>query len=68
MIALRWGEYCENGAKAFAEEATQKRCDAAFFAAHSVAELSERSDFELSQAGRLTGPMLLRRAGRIMSR
>lgn len=54
------GEYCENGAKAFAEEATHKRCDAAFFAEHSVAELSERSDFELSQAGRLTQPMLLR--------
>ena len=53
------GEYCENGAKAFAEEATRKRCDAAFFAQHSARELHERSDFELSQAGRLTQPMLL---------
>jgi molybdopterin-dependent oxidoreductase alpha subunit len=53
-------EYCENGAKAVAEEATRKRCDPAFFAQHSVAELAERSDFELSQAGRITHPMVLR--------
>ena len=53
-------EYCENGAKAFAEEATKKRCDAAFFARHSVEELARLSDFELSQAGRLTEPMVLR--------
>ncbi|PIE22795.1 MAG: hypothetical protein CSA62_10815 [Planctomycetota bacterium] len=53
------GEYCENGAKAFAEEATKKRCDAEFFARHSLQELLDFSDFELSQAGRLTQPMLL---------
>ncbi len=54
------GEYCENGAKAVAEEATRKRCDPAFFAQHSVAELAGQSDFELSQAGRITHPMVLR--------
>ncbi|MCC6600310.1 MAG: hypothetical protein IT223_06510, partial [Crocinitomicaceae bacterium] len=27
-------EYCENGAKAIAEEATEKRCDLDFFTAH----------------------------------
>ncbi|MEC8493595.1 MAG: hypothetical protein VXZ39_01655, partial [Planctomycetota bacterium] len=53
-------EYCENGAKAFAEEATKKRCDPAFFERHSVDELARLSDFELSQAGRLTEPMVLR--------
>jgi len=53
-------EYCENGAKAFAEEATKERCDPAFFARHSVEELARRSDFELSRAGRLTHPMVLR--------
>ncbi len=53
-------EYCENGAKAVAEEATAKRCDPAFFAQHSVAELAGQSDFELSQAGRITHPMVLR--------
>ena len=53
-------EYCENGAKALAEEATRKRCDPAFFAQHSVAQLAQQSDFELSQAGRITHPMVLR--------
>ncbi|MEM6675070.1 MAG: FdhF/YdeP family oxidoreductase [Planctomycetota bacterium] len=53
-------EYCENGAKAVAEESTRKRCDPTFFAEHSVDALSARSDFELSQAGRLTEPMVLR--------
>ena len=35
-------EFCENGAKAVAWEATRKRVDAAFFAEHSVAALRER--------------------------
>ncbi|MEM1181762.1 MAG: FdhF/YdeP family oxidoreductase [Acidobacteriota bacterium] len=53
-------EYCENGAKALAEEATRKRCDPEFFRRHSVAELGSWTDFELGQAGRLTHPMVLR--------
>lgn len=53
-------EYCENGAKAIAEEATLKRVTPEFFAEHSVAELSTWSDFEIGKAGRLTHPMLLR--------
>lgn len=53
-------EYCENGAKAIAEEATKKRCDRAFFARHTIDELGRMSDFELGQAGRLTEPMVLR--------
>jgi len=52
-------EFCENGAKAVATETTKKRADAAFFAAHSVAQLSEQSDFWLNDAGRLTEPFLL---------
>ncbi|HEX6390665.1 MAG TPA: FdhF/YdeP family oxidoreductase, partial [Solirubrobacteraceae bacterium] len=52
-------EFCENGAKAVAEEATRKRADAAFFARHAVSELDGWTDFELGQAGRLTEPMLL---------
>ena len=51
-------EFCENGAKAVAEESTVRRADAAFFAAHPVAELAERSDYWLGQQGRLTEPML----------
>ncbi|MCU1351451.1 MAG: fdhF, partial [Acidimicrobiales bacterium] len=37
-------EFCENGAKAVAEEATQRRVGPDFFAAHPVSELAERSD------------------------
>jgi molybdopterin-dependent oxidoreductase alpha subunit len=53
-------EFCENGAKALASEATAKRATPAFFADHSLADLAEMSDFELDQAGRLTQPMVLR--------
>ena len=54
------GEYCENGAKAIAEEATLKRITPDFFKEHSVEELSRWSDFEIGKSGRLTQPMVLR--------
>ncbi|MBS2022876.1 MAG: FdhF/YdeP family oxidoreductase, partial [Deltaproteobacteria bacterium] len=53
-------EFCENGAKAIAEEGTSARITDDFFAKHSVAELSERSDFWLGKQGRLTHPMVLK--------
>lgn len=53
-------EFCENGAKAVAEEATTRRVDAEFFAKHSVAELADKSDYWLGQQGRLTQPMIKR--------
>ena len=52
-------EFCENGAKAVAEEATHARADPAFFARHSVEELRGWTGHQLGQAGRLTNPMLL---------
>jgi molybdopterin-dependent oxidoreductase alpha subunit len=52
-------EFCENGAKAVAEEATTRRVTREFFAAHPVSELAVRSDHWLGQQGRLTEPMLL---------
>ncbi|MEK0447469.1 MAG: hypothetical protein RLZZ399_2790 [Verrucomicrobiota bacterium] len=52
-------EYCENGAKAIAEEATTKRLDAGFFAAHSVADLAELDDYEIGKKGRIAQPMYL---------
>ncbi|MFK7847011.1 MAG: FdhF/YdeP family oxidoreductase [Rhodothermales bacterium] len=55
------GEYCENGAKAVAEEATLKRITADFFKQHSVFALSEQSDMWLGKQGRLTEPMVLRK-------
>lgn len=51
-------EFCENGVKAVAWEATQKRVTPDFFAAHSVSELRTWSDFELEHQGRLTHPMV----------
>ena len=53
------GEYCENGVKAIAEEAQQKRIGKDFFAQHSVAELQQWSDFQLGKAGRLAEPLFL---------
>ncbi len=52
-------EFCENGAKAVAEEATLRRVTPEFFAAHSVAQLAEHDDWWLGQQGRLTDPMIL---------
>ncbi len=49
--------FCENGAKAVAFEATSKRVTPAFFATHTVSWLSEQSDFLLEDSGRLTDPM-----------
>nr|WP_246541105.1 FdhF/YdeP family oxidoreductase [Mycobacterium spongiae] len=53
-------EFCENGAKAVAEEATKRLVTPEFFARHSMAELSARPEYWLSQQGRLAQPMVLR--------
>ena len=52
-------EFCENGAKAVAEEATLRRVGPDFFAAHSLDELRTHDDWWLGQQGRLTHPMIL---------
>ncbi|WP_437609279.1 FdhF/YdeP family oxidoreductase [Sorangium sp. So ce834] len=52
-------EFCENGAKAVAEEATLRRVTPEFFRKHSVEELSRQSDHWLGKQGRLVHPMLL---------
>lgn len=53
-------EYCENGAKALAEEATSRKVTPAFFKKYSVEQMSAWPDFELGKAGRITQPMVLR--------
>src|SRR5437667_1580426 len=53
-------EFCENGAKAIAEEGTPLRVGPEFFARYSVAELSAQSDLWLGKQGRLTHPMVLK--------
>ena len=50
-------EFCENGAKALAHEATKFRVTRDFFARHTVAELMAQSDYWLEMQGRLTEPM-----------
>ena len=51
-------EFCENGAKAVAAEATARRVTAEFFDKHTVTELAAQSDFYLEDQGRLTHPMM----------
>jgi molybdopterin-dependent oxidoreductase alpha subunit len=53
-------EFCEEGAKHVADEATRKRVTPEFFAQWSVADLSQQSDLWLNQQGRITHPMVLR--------
>src|ERR1700761_2387947 len=52
-------EYCENGAKALAEEATTKKIGAEFFAQNSVTDLAKLNDYEIGKKGRITEPMYL---------
>lgn len=56
-------EFCENGVKHVADEATRLRCDREFFARHTMKELAEQCDEWLNAQGRLTEPMLLRKGG-----
>ena len=50
-------EFCENGAKAVTWEATPITVDSNFWAAHSVSELRQQSEYWLGQQGRLTEPV-----------
>lgn len=52
-------EFCENGAKALADETTTKLVEPAFFAEHSVEELSRLSDYRLNNLGRISAPLHL---------
>ena len=53
-------EFCENGAKAVADEGTRKRADTDFWSRWTVSQLSRKSDTWLNSQGRLTHPMILR--------
>jgi molybdopterin-dependent oxidoreductase alpha subunit len=52
-------EFCENGAKAVAEEGTTRRADPGVFATHSVEQLAHHSDYFIGKLGRITEPMHL---------
>ncbi|HEX6037305.1 FdhF/YdeP family oxidoreductase [Longimicrobium sp.] len=57
-------EFCENGAKAVAAEATRKRVTPEFFARYSIDELQAQSDYWLEQQGRVAQPVILREGKR----
>lgn len=52
-------EFCENGAKAVAEEATTAKCDEEFFKKHAVSAMLKWTDYEIGKSGRLVEPMIL---------
>ena len=56
-------EYCENGAKALAEEATSKKITAEFFQRHAVYDLAQLSDYEIGHLGRIGEPVYLPKGG-----
>ena len=53
-------EFCENGAKAVADEAMKAKVNPDFFAKFTVQELSQKSDFWLNNQGRISHPMVLK--------
>lgn len=59
---LNFVEFCENGAKAIAQETTPDRVTREFFASTTVEQMREMTDYEMDQLGRLTEPMLYDRA------
>lgn len=54
-------EFCENGAKAVADEAMKGNVNPDFFSKYTVQQLSEKSDYWLNKQGRITDPMILRK-------
>ncbi|WCT10554.1 FdhF/YdeP family oxidoreductase [Mucilaginibacter jinjuensis] len=56
-------EYCENGAKALAEEATTKKLTAEFFAQNSIADLAKLDDMHIGKKGRIAQPVYLPKGG-----
>ncbi|MFK4640336.1 FdhF/YdeP family oxidoreductase [Paenarthrobacter histidinolovorans] len=53
-------EFCENGAKAIAEESTTRTVGAGFWAEHSIAELEEKTEYWLGSQGRIAEPVVIR--------
>jgi molybdopterin-dependent oxidoreductase alpha subunit len=53
-------EFCENGAKAVASEATTRMLTPEVFARHSISEMQSHKDFWLEELGRITHPMVRR--------
>src|SRR5436305_7017498 len=56
-------EFCEEGAKHVADEATRKRVTPEFFKQWTVTALRQQTDQWLNAPGRITHPMILRERG-----
>ena len=53
-------EFCENGAKAVAEESTTRTVGPDFWAEHSIEELATKTEYWLGNQGRITHPVVIR--------
>ncbi|MGO2112508.1 MAG: FdhF/YdeP family oxidoreductase [Pseudoclavibacter sp.] len=53
-------EFCENGAKAIAEENTLRTVGPEWWAEHSIADLENKTEYWLGNQGRITHPMVIR--------
>lgn len=53
-------EFCENGAKAIAEESTTRTVGADFWAAHSIADLEDKTEYWLGSQGRIAEPVVIK--------
>jgi len=62
-VRSKIAEYCENGAKAIAEEATTKKLNVQFFKDNSVYDLAQLTDYEIGKKGRVAQPMYLAEGG-----
>ena len=53
-------EFCENGAKAVAEESTLRTVGPEFWAEHSIADLATKTEYWLGNQGRISHPVVIR--------
>ncbi|WOH19657.1 FdhF/YdeP family oxidoreductase [Paenarthrobacter sp. GOM3] len=53
-------EFCENGAKAIAEESTTRTVGAPFWAEHSIKDLEGKTEYWLGSQGRISEPVVIK--------
>ncbi|WP_309081224.1 FdhF/YdeP family oxidoreductase [Zhihengliuella sp.] len=53
-------EFCENGAKALAEESTLRTVDPQWWAEHPISDLRDKTEYWLGSQGRITQPVIIR--------
>lgn len=58
--ARKPAEFCENGAKAVAEEASARTVTPQWWEEHPISVLREKTEYWLGSQGRITAPMIIR--------